>query len=107
MGKPKYTDGKVITIRGKRAGVRYDGSKEIYDTYLSHLDNQFEADDPDQDNVVATVCYNGKWFRKSQTFYTIMASLEVNSALKRSEENEETSWPKDFFEALVRNDWRE
>ena len=106
-GKPQYTVGKVITIRGKKAGVRYNGGKEIYDTYLSHLDNQFEDDDPDQDNVVATVCYKGKWFRKSQTFYTIMATLEVNSALKRSEESEETSWPKDFFEALVRNDWRE
>ena len=36
-----------------------------------------------------------------------MATLEVGSALKRSEENEESSWPKDFFEALVRNDWRD
>ncbi len=36
-----------------------------------------------------------------------MAALEVGNALKRSEENEETNWPKDFFEALVRKDWRE
>ncbi len=36
-----------------------------------------------------------------------MAALEVGSALKRSEENEETNWPKDFFEALIRKDWRE
>jgi hypothetical protein len=36
-----------------------------------------------------------------------MATLEVGSVLKRSEESEEASWPRDFFEALVRNDWRE
>ncbi len=36
-----------------------------------------------------------------------MATLEVGSALKRSEENEEANWPKDFFEALVRSDWRD
>jgi hypothetical protein len=53
------------------------------------------------------VIYKGKRYKRSQTFYTIMAALEVGSALKRSEENEETNWPKDFFEALVRNDWRE
>jgi hypothetical protein len=35
-----------------------------------------------------------------------MASLEVG-ALKKLEEEEEASWPKDFFEAIVRNDWRE
>jgi hypothetical protein len=36
-----------------------------------------------------------------------MATLEIGSALKRSEESEESSWPRDFFEALVRDDWRE
>ena len=37
----------------------------------------------------------------------MMAVLEVGCALKRSEESEESSWPKDFFEALVRQDWSE
>ena len=57
--------------------------------------------------MCATVCYEGKWYKKTQTFYTIMATLEVGSALKRSEENEEANWPKDFFEALIRSDWRD
>jgi hypothetical protein len=35
-----------------------------------------------------------------------MASLEIGEALKRSEEMDERSWPQDFFEAMVRNDWR-
>ena len=59
------------------------------------------------DNVVATVFYKGRWYKKSQTCFTIMATLAVGSALKRSEGHEETSWPKDFFEALARDDWRD
>jgi hypothetical protein len=66
---------------------------------------EVDEDDADDGNVVATICYKEKWYKKSQTFYTIMAALEVGSALKRCEEEEESSWPKDFFEALVRKDW--
>jgi hypothetical protein len=106
-GKPEYTRGKVTKIKGKKASVLYEGGEEIYDTYLNHLEKTRCEDDWEEDNVVATVIYKGKRYKRSQTFYTIMASLEVGSALKRSEENEETNWPKDFFEALVRKDWRE
>jgi hypothetical protein len=106
-GRPEYTKGKVVTIKGKKAKVRYEGGNELYDTYLSHLLRYVDGDNAEEGNVVATICYEGKWYKKSQTFYTIMAALEVGSALKRSEENEESSWPKDFFEAIVRNDWRE
>jgi hypothetical protein len=87
-GRPKFTRGKVISIKGKKAKVRYEGGDELYDTYLSHLLKADYEDEVDGDNVVATVCYKGKWYKKSQTFYTIMAALEVGSALKRCEENE-------------------
>jgi hypothetical protein len=55
---------------------------------LLKAEDDDEAEDGD---VVATICYNGKWYKTSQTFYTIIATLEVGSALKRSEENEESS----------------
>jgi hypothetical protein len=104
-GLPEYTEGQVVSIKKSKAGVRYKGEKKIYDTNKSHLERV--QDEPEQrEDVVATVIYKGRRYKKSQTFYSIMASLEVGCALKRSEENEETSWPKDFFEALVRNDWR-
>jgi hypothetical protein len=103
-GLPVYTKGQVITVKGPKVGVRYYGGDEIYDTYSKHLE-KLEFVEPE--DVVATVIYKGKRYKKSQTFYTIMAALEVGSALKRSEENEESNWPKDFFEALIRNDWRE
>ncbi len=106
-GRPEYTKGKVIFLKGKKARVRYEGGHELYDTYLSHLLKVEDEDNAEDGNVVATVNYKGKWYKKSQTFYTIMATLEVGCALKRSEDNEEASWPKYFFEALIRKDWRE
>jgi hypothetical protein len=78
--RPEYTDGKVVAIKGKKVGVRYDGGDEIYDTYLSRLEKLEDHDDPNQENVVATICYNGKWYKRSQTVYTIMATLEVGCA---------------------------
>ena len=106
-GRPEYTKGKVVAMKGKKAVVVYEGSEETYDTYKTQLEKEDADEDKGKDNDVAMICHKGKWYRKSQTFYTIMASLEVGMALKRSEESEESSWPKDFFEAMVRNDWRE
>jgi hypothetical protein len=105
--RPKYTQGKVVGTKGKKVAVVYEGGEESYDTYKSHLE-KLEVDElAKDDDVVATIIYQGKRYKKSQTFYTIMAALEVGSGLKRSQESEESSWPKDFYEALVRNDWRE
>jgi hypothetical protein len=106
-GRSEYTKGKVITRKDKKAGVRYEGGREIYNTNVAHLEKVEDRTEESNDDVVAMISYEGKWYKKSQTFYTIMASLEVGSALKRSEESEEASWPRDFFEALVRNDWRD
>ena len=106
-GRPEYTRGKVVSLKGKKAIVRYEGGDETYATEKAHLVIDDENNLAISDNVVATVCYNGKWYKKSQTFYSIMATLEVGCALKRAEESEEANWPKDFFEALVRSDWRD
>jgi hypothetical protein len=104
-GRPKFIKGKVVSIKGKKAGVVYEGEEEVFDTDKGYLEKM--NDDSANGDVCATVSYKGKWYKKSQTFYTIMATLEVGSALKRSEESEEGNWPKDFFEALIRNDWRD
>ncbi len=97
----------MITIKDKKAGVRYEGGSQIYNTNVSHLEKIEDRTEASNEDVFAMISYGGRWHKKSQTFYTIMASLEVGSALKRSEESEEGNWPRDFFEALVRNDWRE
>lgn len=103
-GRPEYTRGKVVSVKGKKTIVLYEGGDETYATEKTHLVKYVENNRAISDNVVATVCYKGKWYKRSQTFYTIMATLEVGSALKRSEENDEANWPKDFYEALVRKD---
>jgi hypothetical protein len=105
-GRPEFTKGTVVRIKGKKLGVRYEGDDEIYDSDMNHLQKIEDPETQAQDEVCAMTCYKGKWYKKSQTFYTIMAALEVGSALKKSEEEEEASWPKDFFEAIIRNDWR-
>ena len=64
-GRPDYTEGKVVSIKGKKAGVRYQGGDEIYETYLSRLEKLDRREELDQDNVVATVSYQGRWYRKS------------------------------------------
>jgi hypothetical protein len=68
------------------------GDRRVSDTNKDHLEKCEENEDfQRQDNVVATVIYKGKRYKKSQTFYTIMASLEVGCALKKTEEEKETS----------------
>ena len=85
----------------------YEGDDHIYNTNTTHLEKVDKDDDPKEIDVAAMVLYKKEWYKKKTSLDTIMASLEVGCALKKSEESEETSWPKDFFEALVRNDWRE
>ena len=67
----------MVKVKGKKAGVVYEGGEEIYDTYLAHLENLGKNLVDEPGDVVATVCYKGKWYKKSQTFYTIMAHLRV------------------------------
>jgi hypothetical protein len=67
-GRPEFTRGKVITIKGKKVKVRYEGVKELYDTYLSHLMKVVDEEDAEEGNVVATICYKGKWYKNLKPF---------------------------------------
>jgi hypothetical protein len=82
-GLPEYTEGKVVYVKGTRTGVLFKGDKKVSDTNNAHLEKCKDGYSSSQDNVVATVIYKGRRYKKSQTFYTIMASLEVGSALKK------------------------
>jgi hypothetical protein len=103
-GLPEYTYGKIITTKGTKARVLYEGDSHIYNTNKAHLEKVDKDRDPD---VAAMVLYEGEWYKRKTSLMTVMAALEVGSVLKKSGESEEASWPKDFFEALVRNDWRD
>jgi hypothetical protein len=54
-----------VAIKGKKAGVVYDGGEEIYDTYLSRLEKFVEDEESKDGNFVATISYNGKWYKRS------------------------------------------
>ena len=98
-GLPEFTHGKVVSMNRNRAGVIYDGDPEIYDTNLNHLEKVDGDQSPEHEHMVATILYKKRRYKKKANLFTIMAALEVGSVLKRSEESEESSWPKDFFEA--------
>jgi hypothetical protein len=52
---PEFTQGKVVKIKGKKAGVVYDGGEEIYDTYLAHHEKIGRDYEAEQGDVLATV----------------------------------------------------
>jgi hypothetical protein len=64
IGRPEYTEGNVVRYKGGKE--IYKGGEEIYDTYISHLEKLGTEDDKEDGNVVATVCYKGKWYKRSQ-----------------------------------------
>ncbi len=46
-GRPEYTEGKVMTIKGKKVGVKYEGEEEIYDTNLQRLEKLDTNEEPE------------------------------------------------------------
>jgi hypothetical protein len=96
-GLPEYTYGKIMTMKGTKAGVRYEGEVAIHDTNKTHLKKVDGDRDQNEGDVVAMVLYQEEWYEKKTNLMTVMATLEVGSALNRSGENEESSWPKDFL----------
>ena len=67
-GRPEYTRGKVVSMKGKKAMVLYEGGDETYATEKAHLVIDDENNRAISDNVVATVCYNGKWYKNHRLF---------------------------------------
>jgi hypothetical protein len=65
-GLPEYTQGNVVSIKSHlKVGVRYDGDKKIYDTNKAHLEKEEALEASRKDDVVATVIYKGKRYKKS------------------------------------------
>ena len=58
-GRPEYTKGKVVAMKGKKAVVVYEGSEETYDTYKTQLEKEDSDEDKGKDNDVAMICHKG------------------------------------------------
>jgi hypothetical protein len=98
-GRPEFTFGKVLKINGKVYDVLWEDDI-VMKTNVRHLiyqSNLSEKKNRDEEP---------KLFDKVNK-ETILPILSVGVALSQSPDDSKGSWPKDFYEALLRDDWRD
>jgi hypothetical protein len=107
-GRPTYTHGTIMKMKGKVCDVQWDDSEGI-DLMKSHTDFLKRDRDGKEDGaLMAMFLQNEPWFSdRMNSIKTILPVLEVGAALTPVASHETTSLPRDFFEALVREDWRD
>ncbi len=107
-GGPVYTFGTIMKIKGKVCDVQWDDSEGV-ELMKSHTGFLEAANDKVKGDVVmALYLANEPWFDdRVRSIKMILPILEVGSALAPAEGSEATTLPKDLFEALVREDWRD
>ncbi len=72
----------------------------------SHTDFLERADDGIEGNaLMALYLLNEPWY--CDRAYSIKTVLEIGTALAPTDGQGTTTLPKDFFEALIREDWRD
>jgi hypothetical protein len=88
--------------------VQWDDSEEV-DLMKSHTDFLEAAKDGEEGNaLIALYLLNEPWYDdRANTIRLILPVLEVGSALAPADGHGTTTLPKDFFEALIREDWRD
>ena len=104
QGRPKYTEGIVRKRVGQMVDVLWDGTTDgmTMRSHKSHMKRIGTALPVFCD--LTTPMTQMIWPFKS--LETILPVLEVGSCLSESDVNSGGNWPKDFYEALVRPDWR-
>jgi hypothetical protein len=107
-GLPMWTFGTIMKIKGKVCDVQWDDSEGI-DLMKSHTDFlELDRDGKKDGAMMAMFLQNEPWFSdRMDSIKTILPVLEVGAALTPVASHETTSLPRDFFEALVREDWRD
>jgi hypothetical protein len=95
-----------MKMKGKVCDIQWDDSEGV-DLMKSHTDFLEMANDSKKgDAVMALYLLNEPWYddRANSIIRIILPVLEVGTALAPTDG---TSLPRDFFEALVREDWRD
>jgi hypothetical protein len=107
-GRPTYTHGTIMKMKEKVCDVQWDDSEGI-DLMKSHTDFlELDRGDTKDGALMAMFLQNEPWFSdRMNSIKTILPVLEVGAALTPVASHETTSLPRDFFEALVREDWRD
>jgi hypothetical protein len=94
-GKPTFTYGRVRKQKGDLFDVLWDAGNSML-THKRHLaphDSETEDDEP---------LLNSRLSKE-----TILPVLSVGAALSQPNPNGKDNWPRDFYEALLRDDWRD
>jgi hypothetical protein len=123
-GRKKFTKGIVKGIVGRVYEVLWDGDSETMKSHITHLDKLIKEANPVGPMVAALV--NKKievielevaledvrrqiegWFKSSTSLACILPILEVNAQLHGIANDEPGNWPKDFLQAMMKEDWRE
>ena len=96
-GKPEFTYGYVRGKKGDLYDVEWDAGDSML-THKRHLSaHQRESEDDE----------NEPRFNSRITKETLLPILSVGTALSQPNASEKDSWPRDFYEALLRDDWRD
>jgi hypothetical protein len=96
-GLPTFTYGSVRGKKGDLFDVLWDEGDEMT-AHKRHLslqesEDEHEGDDPRLDSKVS--------------METLLPILSVGASLSQPSSSGKDSWPKDFYEALLRDDWRD
>ena len=99
VGMPTWTYGYVREMKGDLYEVIWDAG-DIMKAHKRHLIYQDENENETENQ--SEPIYNGKITKE-----TILPILSVGTALSPGNEKETSNWPRDFYEALLRDDWRD
>ncbi len=97
-GLPEYTYGPVRGKKGDVFDALWDAGDSM-NTHKRHLMVENVGEDSEEDDEPI--------YRSKLTKETILPILSVGAALSQPNPNGKDNWPKDFYEALLRDDCRD
>jgi hypothetical protein len=123
-GRKRFTKGIVQGIVGKVYEVLWDGDSESMKSHITHL-NKLVKEAKTALPIVATLLVERiaeiemevkledvrkqveGWFKTTTALACILPILEVNAQLHGILKDEPGNWPRDFLDAMMKEDWRE
>ena len=108
-GRAIWTHGTIMKIRGKVCEVQWEGEEEGH-LMKSHTDFLERSNRKVKESSAMMALYrisDPSFDDSLKSIRTILPVLEVGSALSPVAFDETSNVPRDFFEALVREDWRD
>jgi hypothetical protein len=122
--RKKFTKGIVKGILGNVYEVLWDGDAETMKSHITHLDKMIKEASPVL--PMTTLILQEKiaeiemevrledvrrqidgWFKTTTSLACILPILEVHAQLQGITNDEPGNWPKDFLQAMMKEDWRE